>query len=266
MRNGGRAVAMEIHPYLGLRQPVSALTHAAGFLAACWTAVAFHRRCRGNLRRWLAFECFALCLVAAYAASTLYHSARVTGDRLLFFRRLDHTGIYLLIAGTFTPALGIALGHRFRWRFMIGMLWLGAIVGISCKWLFAIQPYWTSISLYIGMGWMGFLPLGAFQRTLGFRAVCWALAGGVFYTIGGLADLNGWPILIHGVFGSHEFMHLCTMGGSACHCVFLMRYVLPFEWGPRRILPESLPEEASPHANPTIKTSHSAGQRPRNAG
>ena len=180
-------------------------------------------------------------------------------------RRLDHTGIYLLIAGTFTPALGIALGHQLRWRFMVGMLWLATLIGISCKWLFAIQPYWTSISIYIGMGWMGFLPLGAFQRILGFRAVCWALAGGVCYTIGGLADLNGWPIVIGGVFGPHEFMHLCTMGGSACHCVFLMRYVLPFELGPRRILPESLPDVSPQPAKPGVKIAYS-GQRPRNAG
>ncbi len=258
-------MAMEIYPFLGLRQPVSALTHAAGFLAACWTTVLFHRRCQGNLRRWLAFECFACCLVAAYAASTLYHGASVTGARLLFFRRLDHTGIYLLIAGTFTPALGIALGHQRRWRFMVGMLWLAALIGISCKWLYAIQPYWTSISIYIGLGWMGFLPLGAFQRTLGFRAVCWALGGGVFYTIGGLADVNAWPIFIHGVFGSHEFMHLCTMAGSACHFVFLMGYVLPFELGPRRILPESLPDTDPRTGKRGVKIAYSE-QRPRSAG
>ena len=182
------------------------------------------------------------------------------------FVRIDHSGIYLLIAGTFTPALGVALGHQRRWRVMVGLIWLAALAGITCKWLFPFQPYWVSLCLYVGMGWMGCMPLRAFHRILGARAVAWALAGGVIYTIGGLADLNGWPILVKGVFGSHEFMHLCTLGGSACHCVFLIRYVIPCELGPSRILPESISEQDSRQSTAVIKTSCFPEQRPRNAG
>jgi hemolysin III len=259
-------MAMDIQPLLGLRQPVSAITHGAAFIAACWTTVVLHRRCRGNLHRWLAFVCFGFCLMAAYAASAIYHGVQVKGEHLLFFRRLDHTGIYLLIAGTFTPALGIGLGHQRRWRAMVGMMWLAALIGICCKWIFPFQPYWITMTLYIGLGWMGFMPLGAFQRTLGIRAVAWALAGGVVYTIGGLSDLNGWPMLIKGVFGSHEFMHLCTIGGSACHCVFLIRYVIPFELRPSRILPGSFPESITFPASVGVRSSYHPDQRPRNAG
>jgi hemolysin III len=205
-------------------------------------------------------------MMAAYAASALYHGVRVTGEHLLVFRRLDHTGIYLLIAGTFTPALGIGLGHRRHWRVMVGMIWLAALIGICCKWIFPFQPYWFTMSLYIGLGWMGFMPLGAFQRTLGSRAVAWALAGGVVYTIGGLSDLNGWPIVIKGVFGSHEFMHLCTIGGSACHCVFLIRYVIPFELRPSRILPDSFRDREGRPVMVGVKSSYHSEQRPRNAG
>jgi hypothetical protein len=122
------------------------------------------------------------------------------------------------------------------------------------------------MSLYIGLGWMGFMPLGAFQRTLGFRAVVWALAGGVVYTIGGLADLSGWPIVIKGVFGSHEFMHLCTIGGSACHCVFLIRYVIPFELHSPRILSDSFPGQEERAAGSGVTNSYRLDQRPRNAG
>ena len=259
-------MAMEIQPFLGLRQPMSAITHAVGFVAACGATILFHRRCRGKVRKWFAVQCFGLCMAAAYAASSVYHAVRATGDQLLFFRRLDHTGIYLLIAGTFTPALGIALGHQRRWRIMLGMMWLAALVGITCKWLFPFQPYWTSITLYVGLGWMGFMPLRAFHRTLGAKAVCWALAGGVIYTLGGLADLNGWPVIVTGVFGSHEFMHLCTLGGSACHCVFLIRYVIPFELTPCRVLPDSQPDEEKRQAESAFKTSYFPDQRPRNAG
>ena len=259
-------MAMEIQPFLGLRQPVSALTHGAGFVAACLATAIFLRRCRHNSRKRLAFACFGLCMMAAYAASTLYHTVRASGDQLLFFRRLDHSGIYLLIAGTFTPALAIGLGHQRRWRIMAGMMWLAALVGILCKWLFPVQPYWTVISVYIGLGWMGFMPLRAFHRTLGAPAAGWALAGGMVYTLGGVADLNGWPILVRGVFGSHEFMHLCTMGGTACHCVFLIRYVIPVELGPRRVLPESIPDREIQPAKGAVKISYSPDQRSRNAG
>jgi hemolysin III len=260
------AMAMQVLPFLGLRQPVSAVTHGIGFLAACITTLYFHRSTHNDRQRRLAFLCFGFCLIGAYAASCLYHAAQVTGERLLLFRRIDHTGIYLLIAGTFTPALGIGLRHQLRWRLLVVLLWAAAIVGICCKWMYAIQPYWVSISFYIGMGWLGFMPLGAFNRTFGLKAVYWTLGGGVIYTIGGLADVNGWPILIDGVFGSHEFMHLCTMGGSACHCVFLTRYVLPNELGPRRILPESMPEPAMMQQKVALTTSNPPEQRPKRAG
>ena len=161
------AMAMQVLPFLGLRQPVNALTHGVGFLAACWTTLYFYRNTNGDRRRRFAFLCFGACLIFAYAASCLYHAAQVTGERLLFLRRLDHTGIYLLIAGTFTPALGIGLGHLRRWRLMVVLIWLAAAVGICCKWMFAIQPYWISISFYIAMGWLGFMPLGVLHRTLG---------------------------------------------------------------------------------------------------
>lgn len=259
-------MALEIQPFLGLRQPMSAITHAFGFLAACGATILFHRRCSGNVRKWFTLQCFGLCMAAAYAASSLYHGMQVTGEHLLIFRRLDHSGIYLLIVGTFTPALGIALAHERRWRVMLGMMWLAALVGITCKWLFPVQPYWTSITLYVGLGWMGFMPLRAFHRTLGLNAVCWALAGGVIYTLGGLADLGGWPVFVPGVFGAHEFMHLCTLAGSACHCVFLIRYVIPFELAPSRILPDSQPDREKRQADSGIKTLCFQDQRPRNVG
>jgi hemolysin III len=82
--------------------------------------------------------------------------------------------------------------------------------------------------MYLAMGWMGLLPLRQMVQAIGWRALSWAVLGGLLYTAGGLCDAFHWPLVIPHVFGSHEALHVLDMGGTALHVYFMVRYLLPF--------------------------------------
>jgi hemolysin III len=259
-------MAMDIHPWLGMRNPVSAATHFFGLLAACIATASFWRLSHQTLYKRVVLACFGLSMMAVYAASSLYHAASPTYSQLQLLRRLDHTAIYLLIAATYTPVLTVPLGKHLRWRAMAGLLWLVAALGITCKWVLPFQPYYLTMGLYLGMGWLGLLPLAAILRASGWHGLSFAVGGGVVYTLGALADLNGWPILIPGVIGSHEVMHVCTMAGSGCHVIYMYRWVIPHAASPLGILPGTEADQAKSTAQLAVTLSPDRRQRPRHVG
>jgi hemolysin III len=167
-------------------------------------------------------------MIVLYAASSSYHAVLFTGEHLRFFQLVDHSAIYGLIAGTYTPAFVVLLQPSLRKRLLIGGMWLLAGLGIACKWVLPGSPYWVSILLYFGLGYGGMVPIVEFKRTVGIRGLAWAFAGGLCYTLGGLTDLLEWPDFYPGVFAHHELFHLFSMAGTACHFIFMMLFVVPF--------------------------------------
>ena len=211
--------------WMGLRDPVSSTTHFAACLFGIFaTALLWHSAAAGSpgsdcprrLRRQPRYPLRRQCHLSRTAP------CRPTKPRV--FRMLDHSAIYLLIAGTYTPAFYFLLPDSPQRRLYLGGIWLLAIVGIVCKWTIPDMPYWLTVGLYIGMGWVGVLTVAEMLRAVGPRAMAWALWGGLSYTIGGIADLFHWPRLVPGLFGSHEIFHLFAMGGTMCHFIFLVKY------------------------------------------
>jgi hemolysin III len=216
-------------PFLGLRDPVSSATHFAACLFALFATTVLWRLTRDRGRRvQLAVGVFGASMVLLYAASATYHALRLTPDRLRFYQLLDHSAIYVLIAGTYTPSFYLLLPDRPYRRALLGGIWLFAAAGIACKWAIPEVPYWLTVGLYIGMGWFGVLTLTELLRAIGVRGLAWCLWGGIAYTLGGLADLFHWPRVLPGLFGAHEVFHLFTMGGTFCHFVFMVRDVIPY--------------------------------------
>jgi hemolysin III len=215
-------------PFLGLRDPVSSGTHFAACLWAIFGTLILWRLTRGDRSKQLSLACFGLSMIALYAASATYHALQLTPEQLAFFQRLDHSAIYILIAGSYTPVFAVLIRQRARKLLYLGCIWGLAALGIACKWLFCGAPYWLTVSLYIGMGWLAVVPIIDLVRAVGVRGLLWALYGGLSYTIGGIADLVEWPVIYPGVFGYHEFFHLLAMGGTFCHFVFMVRHVVTF--------------------------------------
>jgi hemolysin III len=229
----------EIYPVLVFRNPVSAGTHLLWCLWGIYLTALLWRLTRGDRTRQLSVAIFGLCVCLLYGASGTYHSLRVdprtdfrvTQRVLDYFRLLDHSAIYLLIAGTYTPVFAVLLRGRLR-TVMLALVWGLAAVGIACKWLLTAPPYGVTVGIYIGMGWTGLLPLYYLVKAVGWRAMGIGLLGGVLYTAGGVFDAIRWPVIIPGVIGWHEVLHVLDMGGTLAHVFFIFRYVIPFQGKP----------------------------------
>jgi len=216
-------------PLLGLRDPISSGTHLVACLFAIFATALLWRVARARGRRaQLAVGVFGVSMIVLYAASGTYHALRLPPDRLRFYQLLDHSAIYVLIAGSYTPAFYFLLPDRPYRRLCLAGIWLFAVTGIACKWLIPDVPYWLTVGLYIGMGWVGVLTVVEMVRAIGVRGLAWCAWGGISYTLGGLADLFHWPHVVPGLFGYHEVFHLFAMGGTFCHFIFMMKYVLPY--------------------------------------
>jgi hemolysin III len=215
--------------FFGLRDPVSASSHLFGFIVAVFAAAMLWRLARGDRVKQLSLGVFGLCAVLLYLASGTYHALMLPPGEstLVLFQRLDHSAIYLLIAGSYTPVYAILLRGWER-RGMLALIWGLAAVGIACKWLLPMVPFSLSVGLYVAMGWLGLLPLIQLFRAVGVRAMLWGLGGGALYMAGGLCDACKWPNVWDGVIRSHEVFHLLDLAATGAHLVFFVRYLLPF--------------------------------------
>ncbi|KEF33244.1 hemolysin [Deinococcus sp. RL] len=208
------------------REPVNALTHWAGAVAALLLL--------GPLLGWASarglalwpFAVFGLSMVALYAASASYHSFRPGERGLVWLRKLDHAGIFLLIAGSYTPVAYFGLEGTWR-SAVLGLVWGIAGAGVLLKLLTLRLPRWVSTLLYLGMGWLALLFLPQLARTLSGPALFWLAAGGVLYSVGAViyATKRWHPRPGGEVFpqhwGFHEVWHLFVLGGSGAHVAMM---------------------------------------------
>jgi hemolysin III len=169
---------------------------------------------------------FGLSLVVCYGSSALYHAVWLTGGSLNRFRRLDHVGIYLLIAGTYTPGAWSLLQRGWREKTLATIWGLAGLCAVRV-WVGGILPPWISTLIYLVLGWGILLCYRELARNHTHRALLPLPLGGVFYSIGALINLMNWPVLKPGVFGAHELFHFFVLAGSACHVNFMLRVVIP---------------------------------------
>ncbi|CZZ91173.1 hemolysin III [Bordetella ansorpii] len=168
---------------------------------------------------WHIVSCavFATAAVATYAASTLYHCCR--GARKLFWERMDHCAIYILIAGTYTPLGLIPLEDDWGWL-LAGGAWLLAITGIVREIVFRKRAAAPAVGLYVAMGWLGVLMALPIAQHVPSEGLIWLLAGALLYSAGLVFYRNssGWA-------HAHGVWHLFTIAGTACHSVMVWTFL-----------------------------------------
>ncbi|ACO45466.1 hemolysin III family protein [Deinococcus deserti] len=202
------------------REPVNALTHWGGALGALFITgpLLWWAQARG-LAQW-PFVVFSLSMLLLYSASASYHSFR-PGDRgLLWLRKLDHAGIFLLIAGSYTPVAYFGLEGIWRGA-VLWAVWGIALAGVLLKLLTMRLPRWVSTLLYLGMGWLALVFLPQLSRNLPAPALVWLAAGGVLYSIGAVVYATRRWDPRPGVFGFHEIWHLFVLGGTGAHVAMM---------------------------------------------
>lgn len=210
-----------------VREPGSALTHFIGMILAMFGSMPLLIEVgrTSNQKAILSIMIFVLSMILLYGASTLYHSINLTGNRLKFFKKLDHVMIFVLIAGTYTPVCVITLGGPTGYV-LLTVVWCIALAGMLFKMLWVTCPKWVSSVLYISLGWACLSVFGKLFAVLPRAAFIWLLIGGIIYTVGGVIYALKLSIFNakHKYFGSHEIFHLFVMGGSFCHlvCMYLI--------------------------------------------
>lgn len=204
-------------PIPGFTDPVSCWTHLLASGVALVAGVFLVRRARGSGPRVAAITVFVACAVFMFAMSGVYHLLDRGGAGRAVLQRLDHAGIFAMIAGTFTGLHGAAFRGPWRWAFIL-VLWVLAATGITLKTIFfASTSEALGLTLYLGMGWLGVVSFFVIRKASGPDVARLILIGGAAYSVGAIIEFLRWPDVIPGVIGPHELFHFGVIGGVAWH-------------------------------------------------
>jgi hemolysin III len=168
---------------------------------------------------------FAGSVPACFGTSALYHRVTWTPRIRPWIRRLDHAGVYLLIAGTYTPVALLVL--RGAWRpTILTIVWSGAIAAIILKFVWVTEPKWVAAATGIALGWVAVIALPQLVVRLNAAAVILLVLGGLAYTAGAVVYARRRPDPIPAVFGYHELFHALTILAAICQYVAIAFFVL----------------------------------------
>jgi hemolysin III len=169
---------------------------------------------------------FGTSAAAMFGASALYHGVNWPDAKRRWLRRLDHAGIYGLIAGTYT-AVGLLVLEG-SWRTVVlGIVWVGAAAGIAIKFLWVDGPKWLSAAIGIALGWVAVVAFPQIVAGVGVAGSVLVVVGGIAYTAGALVYALRRPDPIPAVFGYHEVFHALVIVAVACQYSAIAFYVLP---------------------------------------
>lgn len=211
-----------------IREPINAFTHLGGallfFIAAIVLLFLGASTPYFTLNFIISVIVFGLSLVLLYTTSGIYHLVNAREAVLLKLKKLDHSMIFVLIAGSYTPFCLLSLSGVWKWS-ILSVVWIIAVLGITAKVLWIDMPRWLSTALYIGMGWIALFALKPLYDSLSFLPFFLLVLGGVMYTIGGVIYAIKKPNLSKS-FGFHELFHIFCILGSGCHYFSVLIYIL----------------------------------------
>ena len=173
----------------------------------------------GNAYQIVSFSIYGATLIFMYLASTVYHSLQQPRVKQMF-QLVDHSAIYLLIAGSYTPFLLISIRGVWGWTLLV-IIWGLAILGVSFKTVFINRFEKLSVLTYVLMGWLCVVALNQMLVNIPVGGLIWLAAGGVVYTLGIIF------YAMHKVPYTHAVWHVFVLGGSLCHYFAVLFYLTP---------------------------------------
>jgi len=164
--------------------------------------------------RW-AVGIFVITSVALFATSAIYHMGKWHPPTKAMLRRADHSNIFLIIAGTYTP-LSLLLLPPDDARTLLIVVWTGALAGVLIRNFWLSAPRWVYVPIYVSLGWAAVFYIPEFAAA-GPLILSLIVAGGLLYTIGAVIYATKWPQISHTWFGFHEMFHSFTIAGFLAH-------------------------------------------------
>ena len=209
------------HRYSFAEEVANSVTHGLGAALSVTALVllAVYSARSGDPWRIVSFSIYGTTLTSMYLSSVLYHGFQRPRIKNVF-RCLDHSAIYLLIAGTYTPFTLVNMRGGWGWT-LFGLIWTLAVAGLVMTALRIARSRTLSSLVYIGMGWLVVVAVRPLLDSIAPGGIAWLLAGGLAYTLG--VCFYVWKRLPY----NHAIWHLFVLGGSVCHFFAVWFYVLP---------------------------------------
>ena len=209
-----------------MQNPIRGFLHGAAALASLVGLILLVRRAQDSTTALAGAFVFGVALVVMYSISTLYHSIPWSPTWKRRLQRLDHSAIYLVVAGTFTP-VAIASLRGAALAVALTLVWIIAAAGILLKMVLPRVVTWLSVTLQMVMGWLVVFWIPQILNTLGATALVLIALGGLSYSVGVVVFTTKRPRLSPRVFSYHELFHLMVILGSFLHYLAVFAYALP---------------------------------------
>lgn len=211
-----------------LREPVNGITHLIGAILSLFALIAMIVKVNynnGSLRELLSILFFGIGMILLYSASFTYHSVIANSKVIMALKRLDHSMIFILIAGSYAPYCLVALNNK-AGIILFSAVAIASLIGIVFKLAWVTCPRWLSSTIYIAVGWFAVFAIYPISKVVALPGVILLFLGGVMYTIGGVIYALKKDKIKIGIFGSHEIFHIFIMLGSLCHFISVYMYII----------------------------------------
>jgi len=211
-----------------IREPINGLTHLAGAILSFAGLLAMVIKASASTSSGLVIASvivFGISMILLYSASATYHMVIARDKVIAFLRRIDHSMIFVLIAGSYAPFCLISLNGVTGWV-IFSIVATVAVLGVLFKMIWFSCPRWLSTALYVALGWVIVFAFSPLSETLSTPGILLLLLGGIFYTIGGVIYAVKPKFLEFKHFGFHEIFHIFIMLGSTAHFLCVYLYIL----------------------------------------
>ena len=215
----------QLLPAGALKPRLRGVSHQYAFFVSLGCGAGLILAASGGRAR-LAASVYAAAVSALFGTSALYHRVTWRPGARRWMRRLDHSMIFVLIAGTYTPVALLALQGPLATTILI-VLWAGALGGMIFKLAWIDAPKWLLAAIYVVLGLVSAAVFGQLPGAIGWLGVAGLAAGGVLYTAGAVVYASGRPNPAPAVFGYHEIFHVLVIVAAALHYAVIAFAVLP---------------------------------------
>ncbi len=215
---------METISFLGFYEPLSSMTHLLAAGIALVAGFFLAGRGRGSRSRLVSLMVYTFCMVFLFSMSGVFHLLEEEGEARGVLQRLDYAGIWVMIAGTFTPIHVILFRGPWRWGVLtvVGVL---AINGLVFQVIYFHDfPEWLSLTLFLTLGWSGLFSMYHLYRKFSHESLRLMLYGALLYSFGAIIDFARWPTIIPGVLGPHEIFHIAIIVAAAMFWLFIYNW------------------------------------------